>query len=38
MPIGVPSKFEFVANLPTARAIIVTIPDSVLAEATKVVR
>jgi ABC-type uncharacterized transport system substrate-binding protein len=37
MPIGVPSKFEVVANLQTARAIAVTIPDSVLAEATKVV-
>jgi putative tryptophan/tyrosine transport system substrate-binding protein len=38
LPIGVPSKFEFVANLQTARAIGVTIPDSVLTEATKVVR
>ena len=38
LPIGVPSKFEFIANLQTARAIGVTIPDSVLAEATKLVR
>lgn len=38
LPIGVPSKFELVANLQTARAIGVTIPDSVLAEATKLVR
>ena len=38
MPIGVPDKFEFVANLQTARAISVTIPDSVLAEATRVVK
>ena len=38
LPIGVPNKFEFVANLHTARAIGVTIPESVLAEATQVIR
>ena len=38
LPIGVPTKFELVANLQTARAIGVTIPDPVLAEATKLVR
>jgi putative tryptophan/tyrosine transport system substrate-binding protein len=38
LPIGVPGKFELVANLQTARAIGVTIPDSTLADATRVVR
>jgi putative tryptophan/tyrosine transport system substrate-binding protein len=38
LPIGVPTKFELVANLQTARAVGVTIPDSVVAEATKVVK
>ena len=38
LPIGVPNKSELVANLQTARAIGVTIPESVLAEATKVVK
>lgn len=38
LPIGVPTTFELVANFQTARAVGVTIPDSVVAEATKVVR
>ena len=38
LPIGVPSKFELIANLQTARAISVTIPDSIVTEATEVVR
>jgi putative ABC transport system substrate-binding protein len=38
LPIGVPNKFELVANLQTARALGVTIPESILAEATRVVR
>jgi putative tryptophan/tyrosine transport system substrate-binding protein len=38
LPIGVPSNFELIANLQTARAIGVTIPDFVVAAATKLVR
>ena len=38
LAIGVPSKFELVANLQTARAIGVSIPDSVLAEAAQIVK
>jgi putative ABC transport system substrate-binding protein len=36
--IGVPSKFELVLNLQTARAIGVTFPDSILTDATRLVR
>ena len=38
LAIGVPSKCELVANLQTARAIGVTFPDSILTEATRLVR
>jgi ABC-type uncharacterized transport system substrate-binding protein len=38
LPIGAPEKFELVANLKTARALALTIPESVLAQATNVVR
>jgi putative tryptophan/tyrosine transport system substrate-binding protein len=38
LPIGVPSKFELVVNLQTARALGLTIPDSVVTEATRLVR
>jgi putative ABC transport system substrate-binding protein len=38
LPIGVPAKFELVANLRTAQALGVTFPPSVLAEATNVIR
>jgi putative tryptophan/tyrosine transport system substrate-binding protein len=38
LPIGVPTTFELVANLRTAQGLGLTIPESVLAEATSVVR
>jgi putative tryptophan/tyrosine transport system substrate-binding protein len=38
LPIGTPTEFEFVVNLKTAEALGLTIPQSVLAEATNVVR
>jgi putative ABC transport system substrate-binding protein len=38
LPIGVPNKFELVANLQTARALGLTIPQSIIAEATSLVR
>jgi putative ABC transport system substrate-binding protein len=38
LSIGVPDKFELIANLQTARALGLTIPDSILAEATRLVR
>lgn len=38
LPIGVPTKFELVANLRTAKALGVTFPPSVLSEATNVIR
>jgi putative ABC transport system substrate-binding protein len=38
LPIGLATKSELAVNLQTARAIGVNIPDSVVAEATKVVR
>jgi putative tryptophan/tyrosine transport system substrate-binding protein len=38
LPIGVPTKFELIANQKTAQGLGLTIPESVLAEATNVVR
>ena len=38
LPIGVPDKFELVANLKTAKDLGISIPESVLSQATKVVR
>ena len=38
LPIGVATKSELIANLETARALGLTIPDSITAEATKLVR
>jgi putative tryptophan/tyrosine transport system substrate-binding protein len=38
LPIGVPTRFELVVNLKTAQDLGLTIPESVLLEATKVLR
>jgi putative tryptophan/tyrosine transport system substrate-binding protein len=38
LPIGVPTRFELVVNLKTAQDLGRTIPESVLSEATKVLR
>ena len=38
LPVEQPSKFEHVVNLKTAQAIGLTIPDSVLTQATEIVR
>jgi ABC-type uncharacterized transport system substrate-binding protein len=38
LPIGAPTTFELVANLRTAQGLGLTIPESVLSEATNVVR
>jgi putative ABC transport system substrate-binding protein len=38
LPIGVPTRFELVVNLKTAQDLGLTIPESVLSEATKVLR
>jgi len=38
LAIGVPEKTEFIANLKTAQALGITVPESVLAEATTVIR
>jgi putative ABC transport system substrate-binding protein len=38
LPIGVPAKFELVAKRRTAQALGLTIPQSVVAEATNVIR
>jgi putative ABC transport system substrate-binding protein len=38
LPIGVPNKFELVVNLKTAQDLGISVPESVLSQATKVVR
>jgi putative ABC transport system substrate-binding protein len=38
LPIESPSSFEFIINLKTARALRLSIPDSVLAQATEVIQ
>jgi len=37
MPIELPTKFDFVVNLKTAKALGITIPSSILLQATKVI-
>jgi len=38
LPIEQPTKFEFVVNLKTAKALRLTIPESILLQANEVIR
>ncbi len=37
LPIEQPTRFDFVVNLKTARALRITVPSSILLQATKVI-
>ena len=37
MPVEQPTKFDFVVNLKTAKALGITVPSSILLQATKVI-